>query len=102
MSNNDAEKNMAVKAALLGTMNTPGWRLIKLTASKMVQRAVEEALEGETPEKRETAILKASALKKGFADLFNAAENTIAYEPPADDNGFGELEYADIKNEENE
>lgn len=93
MDKNEANRLMAIKAALVVTTNTPGWSYIKQIANNRVQKAVQEALDEEDSAKGETRRLKAKAMQLGFTDLFAAIEVTKAFNPnEADDAGFGELE----------
>lgn len=87
---------MAVKSALVGTTNTPGFQYIKQLAENIVTKTMNEAFEEDDREKRDSKVLKAAALKKGFAELFSAVDATKAlnFEPETDDAGLGELEMA--------
>jgi hypothetical protein len=60
----------ARKVALLSTVNSAGWPLIRQLADARVKQATDEALDEEDSSKRDAKVLKASALRKGFAQLF--------------------------------
>jgi hypothetical protein len=85
-NNQDREisRQMAVKAAILNTVNTPGWGQIKLIADQVVKTAVQEALDEEQPEQGQSKRLKAKALQKGFSELFQYVEQIMQYNPPID------------------
>jgi hypothetical protein len=85
---------MAQKAALVGTVNSSGWPLVKQIADKIAKRAIQEALDAEDGT-GESKRLKAKALQKGFDDLFAHIEAVKNFDPhPQDDSGLGELETA--------
>ncbi len=94
MTTNDVSRITAIKAALIATTNTPGWSFVKQMANNIVQNTVQEALDEEDPVKGEAKRLKASALQRGFADLFKALEVTKAFDETQveDDNILGDLE----------
>jgi hypothetical protein len=95
-SNLNAElaRQMAVKSALVSTTNTTGWPLVKEIADRVVNKAIQEALDEEDSDRGESKRLKASALKKGFADLFNYIDSVKQYDPQAaNDGGLQQLEY---------
>jgi hypothetical protein len=94
MDNNERNRLIAIKAALVTTTKTPGWAYFKQMANNVVQKAVQESLDEEDREKGESKRLKAKAMQKGFTELFNAVEVTKAYDPEggSDDSAFGELE----------
>lgn len=84
---------MAIKHELQKTTNTAGFSYIRQIADNIVAVAVNEALEEEDKQKREDKVLKASALKKGFRDLWNAVENAKAIDPDTDfGTGFEEID----------
>ena len=87
---------MSVKAALIGTTNTPGFVYLRQLADNIVTKTIGEALDEEDPIKRDAKTLKAAALRKGFAELFAAVDATKAlnFEPDTDNDGLGELEMA--------
>src|ERR1700676_4514840 len=94
MDNNEQSRLMAVKAALVAMTNTPGWNYFKQMSNNVVQKAVQEALDEEDSEKGESKRLKAKAMQKGLADLFNAVEVAKSFNPESgDDAGFGQLEH---------
>jgi hypothetical protein len=89
----DTARVMAIKAAMIATTGTPGWLYIKQLADNIVTKTVNEALDEEDPAKGESKRLKASALRKGFAELFAAIEATKNLAEPSEaDNDFGNLE----------
>lgn len=95
LDQNERNRLVALRAALVGTTNTPGWGYIKGIAKNIVEKTTSQALDEEDKEKRDAKVLKASALKKGFAELFSVVEITKGFDPEApDDGGFGELEEA--------
>ena len=93
MSSTEQSRVMAIKAALVTTTNTQGWNYIKQLANNIVQKTVQESLDEEDRDKGESKRLKAKALQKGFAELFNAIETTKAFDAESsDDAGLGQLE----------
>lgn len=98
MDNNETARLLAIKAALTSTTATLGWTYIKQMAENMVAKSVEEALAEEDRDKRDSKILKAAALKRGFADLWNAVESAKAIDPQADfGSGFEQLERDEVE-----
>lgn len=96
MASNEVARLIAIKNALQGTTSTQGWMYIKQIADNLVSKSVEEALDEEDREKGESKRLKAAALKKGFAELFNAIDSAKAINPEADfESGLGNLERED-------
>jgi len=92
--NDEISRLMAVKNAMVQTTNTPGWNYIKQLADNIVKKTVDEALDEEDSNKGESKRLKASALKKGFAELFAAIEATKAFALQTDDDsGLGALDF---------
>jgi hypothetical protein len=87
---------MAVKAGMVQTTNTPGWHYIKQLADNIVTKTINEAFDEDDRDKRDSKTLKAAALRKGFAELFQAVEATksLTFEPDTDEAGLGELEVA--------
>jgi hypothetical protein len=83
---------LAIRAALVSTTATTGWRYVRQMADNVVARSTQEALDEEDPIKGESKRLKAKALQKGFQDLFNAIETTKAIDLRESDSAFGELE----------
>jgi hypothetical protein len=77
----ELSRQMAIKAAVVGTTNTPGWNYIKEIADKLVAAAVQEALDEENPQLGESKRLKAKAMQKGFGDLFVYIANIAQYDP---------------------
>lgn len=93
MDQNERNRLVALRAALVGTTNTPGWKYVEQIANNAVQKAVQEALDEENPVTGESKRLKAAALQKGFKALFDTIRATKGFDPnAADDSGFGELE----------
>jgi len=89
-------RQMGIKAALVSTTNTQGWQYVKQLADRVVKNAVQEALDEEQPSVGESKRLKAKALQKGFAELFQQIETVKQYNPSiADDSGLGGLEFDD-------
>lgn len=83
---------MAQKAALVQTVNTPGWPLVKQIADKLVVQAIQEALDAEDAT-GESKRLKAKALQKGFDELFSKIHQAKEFNPEIeDDSGLGALE----------
>jgi len=99
-TNNDNEINrvLAIKRALVSTTNTQGWQFIKQIAANVVQKSIQEALDEEDPILGGNRRLKAKALQAGFAELFSAIESTKAFEDPSveDSLGLGELEISNF------
>lgn len=96
--NSDTARLLAVKAALVSTTATLGFVYVKQMAENLVQRSVEEALEEDDREKRDSKILRAAALKRGFADLWNAVESAKAIDPQADfGSAFEQLERDEVE-----
>lgn len=91
MDANNQDKLLAIKAALIQTTATQGWSYVKQLANNLVQREVVSALEEEDRDLGESKRLKAQALRKGFADWFQAIEACKSYSPDPDAT-FGELE----------
>lgn len=89
MDNN--QRIAALKAALLQTTATVGWGYIKSLANSVVQKTVQEALDEEDPIRGEAKRLKASAIQKGFKELFTAIETTKGIDLENDDAGLGEI-----------
>jgi hypothetical protein len=84
----------AIKAELVSTTNTQGWQFIKQLAGNIVTRNINEALEEEDSAKRDTKVLKASALRKGFADLFNAIESVKEFSEQSEEaDDFASLDF---------
>ena len=93
MATQEESRAIVVRAALIQTTGTSGWQYVKQMSNKVVQNAVQEALDEEDPTKGESKRLKAKALQKGFTDLFASIEAVKAYDPTATDDGtFGVLE----------
>jgi hypothetical protein len=93
MQSQEHSRLIAIRGALVTMTNTPGWAYVKQLANSVVQKAVQDALDAEDSIKGEAKRLKASALQKGFTDLFKAVEITKAFDPEStDDGGLGELE----------
>lgn len=89
----DDSRIMAIKAALVGTTNTPGWKYVEQIANNAVQKSVQEALDTEDSVIGEARRLKAKAMQLGFKMLFDTIRGVKAFDPEAvDDSGFGELE----------
>jgi hypothetical protein len=89
----DNNKIAVIRAALLQTTSTTGWGIVKSFANSLVQNTVVEALDEEDPIKGEAKRLKASALRRGFKDLFTAIETAKNIDGgDFDDAGLGELE----------
>jgi hypothetical protein len=81
----------AIKAAIIQTTATQGWKFMQQLANGLVQRSVVDALEEEDPTKGEAKRLKAAALRKGFSDWFISIEGYKQYtEAPTSD--FDDLE----------
>lgn len=88
----DISRIMAIKAAMVITTNSQGWTYIKQMADNVVKKAIQEALDAEDG-MGEMKRLKASALQKGFAELFAAVDATKAFEDHStDEDGLGALE----------
>ena len=97
---NEISRQTAIKAAIVSTTNTAGWRYIKEVADKLVAEAIQGALDEEDSALGESKRLKAKALQKGFADLFQSITSIAQYSPTAvDDNAFGELELPETERE---
>lgn len=97
MMDTQAELNRmsAVKVAVMATTRTPGWQYVKQIANNIVTKVIQDALDEPDRELGESKRLKASALQRGFADLFNGLEQTMNFDPEqlsTDQTGFGELE----------
>lgn len=93
MSTSETARIMAIKAAMVVTTNTQGWTYIRQMADNIVKKTIDEALDEENPVTRDSKTLKASALRKGFAELFAAVDATKQFEEQSDDSdGLGELE----------
>ena len=93
MDKNENSRLLAIKAALIAMTNSPGWTYFKQMSNNVVQKTVQEALDEEDSEKGEAKRLKAKAMQKGLAELFNAVEITKGFDAEAnDDAGLGELE----------
>ena len=91
----EIERQTRVRGAIVITVNTPGWSHIKQLALRIISLSINQALEEEDQNKRDAKTLKASALKKGFEDLFSTLEQIKAYDPNVvneDDTELGELE----------
>lgn len=86
---------LAIKAALMNTTHTHGWAYVKQFANNLVQNTTQEALDEEDPTKRNDKVLKASALQKGFKELFQLLEEFKRYNPQTnqDDDGMGDLQF---------
>ena len=85
----------AQQAAIVNTMSTAGWPLVKQVADKIVNKAVQEALDAEDAT-GEPKRLKAAALRKGFNELFSALESIRDFKiDPGDSDGLGALEMQD-------
>jgi len=85
MPDNQDAKQMAIKAALVQMTAMQGWSYVKQLANNLVQREVVNALEEEDATKRDGKVLKASALRKGFADWFSAIESCKSFNPEPND-----------------
>lgn len=89
---NSIQRVAQIKAALLQTTNTAGWAHVKSFANSVVQKTVQEALDENDPVLGEAKRLKASAIQKGFASLFQAIETTKGIDTDAwDDVGLGDM-----------
>lgn len=96
--NNETTRLLAIKAALTSTTATLGFVYIKQMADNLVSKSVEEALEEEDREKRDGKIVRAAALRRGFADLWSAVESAKAIDPQADfGSGFEQLEHDEVE-----
>jgi len=84
----------AVKAQLLATTHTTGWRYIKKIADNAVQKAIQEALDARDRETGELLRIKAKAMQQGFSEVFAAIEAGMTFDPNEhkDQSGLGELE----------
>ena len=74
----------ALKAALVQTTTTPGFDYIRQLAEKIVFKATNAALDEEDAAKRNDKVLKASALRRGFAELFNTIDQMKQFNPQED------------------
>jgi hypothetical protein len=93
MDSKEQSRLMAIKAAMVQTTNTQGWNYIKQLADNIVKKTTDEALDEEDSTKRDAKVLKASALKKGFTELFNAIDSTKALDLQIEDeSGLGTLD----------
>jgi hypothetical protein len=92
----EVSRQMAVKAAIISTTNTPGWSFIKQLADNRVKKAVQEALDEDDRDKGESKRLKAKAMQVGFNDLWAYIDSIKTYNPQADtdESGLGGLEEA--------
>lgn len=96
--NSETSRLLAIKAAMISTTATLGFVYIKQISENIVEKAVTDALDEEDREKRDTKTLKAAALRRGFADLWSAVENTKAIDPKADfGSAFEQLERDEVE-----
>jgi hypothetical protein len=84
----ETQRIMLIKSGLVAMTGTTGWDYFKGMAKNVVEQAINEALEEEDPIKGESKRLKARALQKGLADLFNAVEVAKSFEQYTGDDGF--------------
>lgn len=86
----------AVKAQLLATTHTTGWGYIKKIAANAVDKAIQDALDEQDRDRGELKRIKAKAMQQGFAEVFEAIEAGITFDPKQfeDASGLGELEEA--------
>lgn len=87
MDNN--QRIAGIQAALLQTTATVGWGIVKSFANSVVQKTVQAALDEEDPTLGEAKRLKASAIQKGFKELFAAIETTKGIDLGNNDAGLG-------------
>ena len=93
MDTKEVARLTGIKASIVQTTNTQGWRYIQQIADNIVRKTTDEALEEEDREKGESKRLKAGALKKGFAELFYAVNTTAQLDlRPTDNSGLEDLE----------
>lgn len=98
-NSNEISRITAVRGAVVGTTNTPGWTYIKQFAEKITAQAVQEALDEDDATKRDGKVIKAAAMQKAYSRLFNAVEQVVAFDSTVyanDDNGLGEFEEQQI------
>lgn len=96
----DNNRIAAVRAALLQTTATVGWGYVKSLANSVVQQTVQAALDEENPVLGEAKRLKASAIQKGFKELFTAIETTKGIDLGNNDAGLGEITNEEIAKKE--
>ena len=65
----------AIKAALLQTTGTMGWKYVKQIFNAAVQKAAQAALDEDDPVKGEAKRLRASGMQKGIAEIFQTIES---------------------------
>ena len=70
----DTQRLLQIKAALVAMSATQGWTYVRQIADNVVNHAKDSILDGKTAAEREEAALKATALRNGFRDLFNAID----------------------------
>jgi hypothetical protein len=84
----ELERISAIRIALAPIVGTPGWFYVKKIADNVVDAAKDSILDAETPEEREELALKATALKKGFAELFKGIESLTSFEEREEDDDW--------------
>ena len=72
----EAKRLMQVKAGLVLMTSTPGWTFYKQMAKNLIERTTNDAFDENDATKRDSKVLKASALRTGLNELFNAVETT--------------------------
>jgi hypothetical protein len=87
---NETQRIMQIKHGLVQMCSTQGWAYFQGMAKNVVAQAIDEALAEEDPVRGESKRLKARALQKGLAELFNAVETAKQFDlaPEDDGNGF--------------
>lgn len=93
MSNNDVGRLMAVKAALVVTTNTPGWRYVKQIADNVVKAAVEAAISEDDDTKAVPLRRKAKVAREIFNDLFNAIDTSKQFGTNDEPEWFANLQF---------
>lgn len=91
----DINRLMKIKHGLVEMTNTVGWLYFKQMAQNEINRATDEAFAELDPQKRETLINRAAALRSALPKLFAGVELTMQAVPDGDQvSDFAEMEFA--------
>lgn len=74
---NETERLLVIKAALLQTTHTAGWKYIQDIWTNIVKQAIQASLDEDDPTKAESKRLRAKALQQGTKDLFTTIETCM-------------------------
>jgi ABC-type Zn uptake system ZnuABC Zn-binding protein ZnuA len=81
MAKENIERLMKIKQGLVQMTSTVGWTYFKAMAKNYIDKTTDEAFLELDPDKRDTLIARAAALRKAFPELFAAVELTMQAVP---------------------